>query len=329
MRILHLTHHWGCHRVIKSVVKSFGFELQTQNMQGTNFNIGHQRANELWEENRDYYNQFDVIVVSDTAPLSRIFLQNEYRGKLIIWIDNRFDYCDSMTNDCLFPDREYYDLFRSATQKKNVKIISSSDFETFYAAARGVSIGDNVIRPWCFDVYTGAEFPIQRRGELPVLKKENLFLIPPYHNNNLFDLLEKCRTLGVPAHHGLYDGPEDLIGFKGLIHIPNGWSDLSPYECWEKGLVYLIPSVDFELILSAQPGFWFQEHRMLRSAIEKSCWFCPENYALSLHFDSWDHLGELAKNNDLLESKRRLIQSIAPTRIYHTLKKWYSAFTEW
>ena len=40
------------------------------------------------------FGKFDVIVTSDTAPLSRIFLQNNWKKPLIIWICNRFDYVD-------------------------------------------------------------------------------------------------------------------------------------------------------------------------------------------------------------------------------------------
>ena len=66
------------------------------------YNIGHQRAETVWNRHKDYFDKFDVIVTSDTAPLSRIFLQNGWRKPLIIWVCNRFDYCDYASLDLVF-----------------------------------------------------------------------------------------------------------------------------------------------------------------------------------------------------------------------------------
>jgi len=56
---------------------------------------------------KDYFDTFDVIVTSGTAPLHESFLQNGWTKPLIIWICNRFDYCDYASLDCNFPDQEY------------------------------------------------------------------------------------------------------------------------------------------------------------------------------------------------------------------------------
>jgi hypothetical protein len=43
------------------------------------YNVSHRRAQRVWALHHEFFKQFDVIVTSDTAPLSRIFLQNGWR----------------------------------------------------------------------------------------------------------------------------------------------------------------------------------------------------------------------------------------------------------
>ena len=33
------------------------------------YNVGHERAQNIWNKHKDYFNQFDAIITSDTAPL--------------------------------------------------------------------------------------------------------------------------------------------------------------------------------------------------------------------------------------------------------------------
>src|SRR5208282_2621726 len=123
MKILHLTYHGGCKRTLDFVAKSLEHEITTK-FADWNYNIGPNRAAEIWNKHKDYFNLFDLVITSDTAPLSRIFLQNDFKKKLIIWICNRFDYHDGASNDCSFPDYEYYNIINAAPRKNNVKIFS-------------------------------------------------------------------------------------------------------------------------------------------------------------------------------------------------------------
>ena len=107
-----------------------------------------------YKKYKDFYYSFDLIITSDTAPLSRILLQNNYSKKIIIWVCNRFDYRDEATNTCSFPDEEYYNIFRRSTNINNVKIASYTEFEYLYAAKyRKINIGDLTIKPCCFRKY--------------------------------------------------------------------------------------------------------------------------------------------------------------------------------
>ena len=103
-KALHLTFHKGCESELATISEALSIELQTwfipdlpvHFLDGVAhgnalYNIGHERAERIWNLHKEYFEQFDVIITSDTAPLARIFLQNGFKKPLIIWICNRFD----------------------------------------------------------------------------------------------------------------------------------------------------------------------------------------------------------------------------------------------
>lgn len=131
IKVLHLTFHRGCECEINAIGKELNWDLTTWFIPSLEpfffdgyakgnalYNIGHKRAEKIWNLHKDYFELFDVILTSDTAPLSRIFLQNGWKKPLIIWICNRIDYSDNASLDCEFPDDEYYNLLKKATLQK-------------------------------------------------------------------------------------------------------------------------------------------------------------------------------------------------------------------
>lgn len=306
------------------VAKSLGHKITTQ-FADWNYNIGRERAEEVWNKHKDYYNQFDVIITSDTGPLARIFLQNNYSGKFIMWVCNRFDYADNASNDCGFPDLAYYNLIRNARSKNNVKIFSYTKFEYEYAQKyKNVLLGTDVIKPCAFieeeNILTA--FP-------PNLDKSNTFFIPSYHNDTIFmNLKEKCDQLNIKSYSGRYNGPLDLEGLRGIIHIPYAWSNLALFENWSIGNIYLIPSKDFLLRLSKQNNFWWQDSYAI-NLIESSEWYLPEHQHLFMYFDSWEHLKSLSDNNELLKEKREQAILFSKAHSVKTLQQWSIALTRW
>ena len=83
-----------------------------------------------------YYNTFDYILTTDTTPISRIFLQNlnALKGKLIIYVSNRFDV--GMKGDTDWVNQFIYAIKR----KDKVTIVPFCEFEKVYAAAKGVHL---------------------------------------------------------------------------------------------------------------------------------------------------------------------------------------------
>jgi len=295
MRILHISFHTGCHNDITYIVselnKNRENKIKLSFMEfndGTKgkYNVGHDRAENYYNKHKEYFNNFDLIITSDTAPISRVFLQNNWDKKLIIWINNRFDYCDEATNDCNFPDKHYYELFREATTKDNIKIIGYTEFENFYCKnIRNINIGDKVIKP------IGCNSNIYYNSITNIIdNKSKTFFVGSYHNDNIMiNLSKKLKELNIIHFNGRFNGPKDLIGFKGVIHIPYAWSNYSLFEGIQNKIVYFIPSREFFMKLKKDRDFfWSPPYR--DDNLELSEWYNDINKECFVYFNDWDDL---------------------------------------
>jgi len=321
LKFLHLSHHIGCAADLSYVFRKLGHEIDYM-LDIHEYNIGPGEAARLWEKHRAVFEQYDGIVTSDTAPLSRIFLQNNWSKPLIIWICTRLDYADQASQAHLppserFPDPEYYVLFDAACRKPNVRVVSYTEFEHLYARDRGMSIGDLVIKP------TGCGVQGRRKSLIPEsVDRAETFFIPPYHNDTkLLDLQGMCQGLGIKAYRGRYAGPDDLKGFKGIIHIPYAWSNLALFENWHRGLMYLIPSLSMlKKLAAANEYFWsppYMEGRLVTSE-----WYCPENRKMFCYADSWEDMARIAKGWREFSRSAVEVKADANDHAIKQLSKW-------
>lgn len=333
LKVLHLSFHRGCISDFTYVAKQLDLDLTSifihdlptfwwdETIAGGSalYSVGHDRAQRIWEKHKDFFNQFDLILTSDTAPLSRIFLQNNWKKPLIIWVCNRFDYCDEASKDCHFPDPEYYQLFRDAVHRENVRIIAYTPFEHYYARLKGVNTGTQTIKP-CAKPKNSLE-----KSSIPGnVNKSESFFIPPYHNDTIFlNLAEVCTNLGIPVYNGRYAGPGDLKDFKGIIHIPYAWSNLALFENLQNGVPYFIPSRRFMLELSTQNNFFF--NMLSPETIDYSEWYLPENSDAFIYFDSWADLAVKIQNTNFAEVKERS-QRFAEKNHETMLSQWRDLF---
>jgi hypothetical protein len=272
LKVLHLSFHKGCIQEIAAIANKLEFDVESWFIpdlpakffdgvsQGNAlYNITHDRAERIWNKHKKLFDSFDAIFVSDTAPLSRIFLQNDWKKPLIVWVCNRFDYCDRASLDGDFPDTEYYDLFRKAGSQKNVFIIPYTAFERYYAKSKGVEINNFAIAPCCPQLGKSQNSPIPAS-----VNKEESFLLPPYHNETKFiDFSSLCESLGIKTYCGRYNGPADIKDFKGIIHLPYNWSNLSFFENIRFGVPYFIPSQRFLKELLSKGSYFHAEIRFL------------------------------------------------------------------
>lgn len=336
LHVLHLTFHQGCAREIEAVAEVLGFKVETwfipalpplflDGLSRGNvlYNIGHERADRIWKLHQSTFEQFDVVMTSDTAPLSRIFLQNGFTKPLIIWICNRFDYSDQESLDCHFPDPEFYQLFDGAHRKENVKVVAYNLFEHEYAHKKGVDTGDRIITPCApHTKFLAADSSIPH-----MINKEETFFLPPYSNEVLF--LNKCLDLKIPVYRGRYNGAADLSGFKGIIHFPYAWSNLAFFENISEGTPYLIPSISFLKTLLKEHQYWFvnREYLIEKERFDLSEWYQPGREEIIIYFDSWEDLQYKIDtvNFPLLRTR---IKKYAEAYRSNMLEKWSQLFNE-
>ncbi len=339
-KVLHLTFHHGCAVEFEGVARALSLDLttwyipnfspdfldNTTTTQNALYNIGRERAERIWEKHKAYFSQFDVILTSDTAPLSRIFLQNNYNKPLIIWICNRFDYFDKESLDCDFPDAEYYQLFDEACRSNSVTVIAYNAFEHYYARSKGLNTGDLTITPCaCYTSEENRDFFSLVPSN--VEKKERFFL-PPYHNEFFYiDLSEKCASLNIPSYRGRYNGAADLAEFKGIIHLPYAWSNLALFENIALGIPYFIPSKKFFIELAQGENYFHPELPLLieNDLFDLSEWYAPERQALFTYFDSWEELQYKIGTINYLKLNTD-IKSYAQEHRIRTLNQWREVF---
>lgn len=324
MKVLHISFHKGCQNDIEYIAKKLNFELTSMvyecdlSIGNDKYNITHEKAEYQWNKYKDYYNSFDVIITSDTAPLSRIFLQNNFEKKLIIWICNRFDYANQPTT---FPDQEYFDLMNGAHLRPNVSVIGYTPFENYYAnCVRNVFVGDAVIKPIgkiadTYNNYTSTQ----------VENKSNTYIVGPYHNDNIMmNLREKVESLGIRVYNGRYCGPKDLSEFAGMIHIPYAWSNLALFETIQVEVPYFIPSLAFIKELAAQSTnernfFWTPP--LILDKLHLSEWYCDELKDVFIYFDSWDDLKSKIASFDR-ENHRKKLREFGDQHEANMLELW-------
>lgn len=315
MKVLHVSYHNGCIGDINYVASKIGFKVEALKADW-DYLISHERAKEIWDKYSDYFKNFDIIITSDTAPLSRIFLQNNYEGKLIVWICNRFDY----PNRDGFPDREYFELWNNNLNNNKVKFISYTPFEYIYARQRGIPLKDFVIKPIAGNIERSLSTIIPN-----TTAKDKCFFIPPYHNDSIYmNLHNKCSSLGINTYAGRYNGIQDLVGFRGIIHIPYAWSNLALFEAIKLGIPHIIPSKEFLIKLSTSGNFFWSPPFQIGN-IGYSEWYCEELKELFVFFNSWEDLKIISENynfNSITEKRFKFIKDHEDRELI----KWRSVF---
>jgi hypothetical protein len=307
MKVLHLSFHNGCRNDIEYVCNELKLDLTFREFDdgmsvgNDKYNVTHEKAENAWKKYKNFYDEFDCIITSDTAPISRVFLQNNLKKKLIIWICNRFDYAHQPDAEKIgFPDQEYYDLINDAKNRENVHIIGYTPFENYYAnQIRNLDIGTDVVKPIGKSVYGSY-------NSSNVENKSHTFIVGPYHNDNIMmNVREKVESLDIKVFNGRYYGPQDLAEFAGVIHVPYAWSNLALFEAIQLGIIYFIPSLKFfKEIKKDKNFFWSPPYK--EDVIKLSEWYCEDHKDILIFFDSWEDLKYKVKTLDFVEQRKKM-----------------------
>lgn len=333
LKVLHLTFHTGCAREVEQIATYVNLDLTTWNVlelpdqffdgtsSGNNlYNIDHARAQRIWERHKDFFQSFDAIITSDTAVLSRIFLQNNAKIPLIIWISNRFDFVCEPDLDCAFPDPEYYELFRTAKHRPNTYVVANTAYEKFHAALKNVDIGDRLIKP------SG----IMELYSLPERDKKDLFYLPHYFNEEQGFFVEQVlKHRNVQAVCLRHKGFSDLRSYKAIIHLPYAWSTIALFENIGLGMPIFIPSIPFLMDMDASGRYWHQNSTEFKHNLnhKMSEWYSDENKECFIYFDSWDDLVHKLHTVDL-EAQRKKVLTFARKHQATMIFRWTQIFDE-
>jgi hypothetical protein len=326
-----MTFHNGCKNDFEDVAKELGLELTTWYVQDLPkgfwegfyagneiYNVSHRRAERVWKLHNDFFNLFDVIITSDTAPLSRIFLQNGWQKPLIIWICNRFDYTHGNGGEDRFPEPEYYELFRKAATMNNVRIVSYTPFEYEYARRKGINIGTRTIKPigkkeQPFDV---------SQSSIPstIKKEETLFVFPRLEHHQIQRVIQECAQRDIKAWSGVYNGPEDLKGFKGVLFFPYAFSNLALYENLLRGVIHFVPTQRFLTQLN-----------FVRAGMHGNLNWCEWYFNMYkdcfVFFDSWQDLQQKVQKINYQELHKKIKEFGQRHRIT-MIEEWRTLFTD-
>ena len=338
-KVLHLTFHKGCCEEVKMVAQELGLDLTSwhifgaplEEFEGRNsghdvYNMFADRAQRIWEKHKDYFNQFDVIWLSDTAPLCRIFLQNNWKKPLIVWICNRFDYSHQPS---AFPDESYNELFKKALTQENVWVISYTPYEWFYALKKGIDIGIHVIKP--IGVVNLEPNWHKSHWNVPEsVDKPNTVLIDPHVNHAQKEhLTTACKRMGIPAYCGTYNGPGDMQEFKGVMFWTYQWSNMCLFENIQLGKVHFVPSKKFvkELCASDAPTHHVMQFMDQDNTYQFNEWYAPEHKDIIVYYDSWEDLKDKVANTDYAAMRKKII-AFADDHKRKMLKRWRRVFSQ-
>jgi len=337
-KILHLSFHSGCINDLNEVARALDLDIEPffilesdatrdafDGMPSGNqiYNITAERAARIWSLHKGYFNSFDAIITSDTALLSRIFLQYDWHKPLIIWVCDRFDYADMPTAPKNFPDKSYYQLMRSALGKSNVKVIPNTPYEYLWARGKDVWMADYVIKPM-------GSIPRNKESLISAVpatvnKADTVFVFPRLSQQQSAFVIDQCNRVGVKTYTGSYNGSDDLTDFKGVLYFPYQWSTLTFFDHIQRGIVHFVPTLRFvtELLRARSPVRFVS---LEPSAPEWIEWYNSTNNPYIVYFDSWEDL----KNKvavDYTELRKRII-AFARDHRQTTLQRWQKVFND-
>jgi len=331
VKVLHITFHEGCEKDFEEVARELDLDLTSWFVQqlpqgfwegfhagNEIYNVGPRRAQRVWDRHKDFFNQFDLIVTSDTAPLSRIFLQNEWKKPLIIWVCNRFDYAHGRGGEDRFPDREYYNLIRQATQQKNVRIIAYTPFEHEYMRRKGIEMGTRTIKPLGRKEEVIPDFKSAVPAE--VNAGESLFIFPRLDGGQINRVKRDCAAVGIQTWSGVYNGPEDLKQFKGVLFFPYAFSNLALFENFQRGVVHFVPTRRFLTQLGFIRGG-------MHGNLQWSEWYFNEYANYLVFFDSWADLKHKMQSVDY-DAMKPKIRSFGQQHRSVMIEDWKKLFGE-
>jgi len=361
IQVLHLTYHWGTAQEIFSVAellneaeffcyhinvtweKPHWYDVNTSTIPwAKNWYVWTPYRIRLVRQHfQSYFEKFDLFITSDTAPVSRLFLQPpRIQRPLLVWICNRFDWGN-------IEDTGYRDLVNSSLHLPDVRFIPNSDVEWWYARKyRDVHIPQYAIQPNGVRTKEHVHFPLPHDYPKDQDLSEMLWVAPYYNENKKHcHVRDVLTSLGVKFYYPSkkrYGGPLAVRPFRAALHIPYSPSTIAFWENLYSDVPYFIPSRSFmdklyhdrklcrKIVYQITYTNRAYEHvhdSLTPELMNMSEWWSEQNSRLFIHFDSWDDLR--VKFNSLdLDAKREEIKEFSNKKIDKELHMWANSFNE-
>lgn len=231
--VLHITFHAGCAADLTNVAEILSWNLDTlmllKEPQTCNewYSMNDEVVALFWSRYEERILQADVVIISDTAPLARLFVNRPIK-KLIVWVCNRIQYGCTVSS--------YKAEVEELAKQPWVSYLAYTPFEITYADRLQYDI------PW-----KGTVRPLGKYTNT-VVPRNNKVFIGSYHNDSIaLDLRSLVKDYVEQAGKKLsslarYDGVENLKSYDAVIHIPYAASNLALFEALANQIPYLIPS---------------------------------------------------------------------------------------
>ena len=289
VNVLHITNHVGTNKNMSNVFKNIGdkYNLTTRGYKYPLY-INNQMANVIWTENKNQWNNFNVIVVSDVVSIARPLLQNidDHHINIIIYITNRFDW-----GDFNHVDKEYCQLYSKLSTHPRVFFCSDNRYDQYYASIHGIKFFyDDCIR-------LVPEISVDILNENITLNNK-LFVFNRGTSISIYKQILDQMSFQYDIYgenYERYKDPQHISQYLAYLHLPYQVNIQSLYENLASGVIYIIPSKQFitNLINTCQWYYWEERYRspdLLSKSIELAEWYQDELKDLFIYFDSWPDL---------------------------------------
>jgi len=264
------------------------------------YNVSKDWAQQYYDSNRDEINSFDIVVTSDTAPLSRIFLQNvsDLEPRLVVWICNRFDYM-------IWGDVEFYSLVQTALKRKDSKVlfIPYTEYEkgdsrvrlsinidkTSTITPHGLQLSTKVIEDKAAEIYG-----LNSNSEEKNLN-QTIFVTRYANDQSYVNTPAILKRRDVPHISGSYTHPKQLASYAAVVTFPDAMSKFLTFETIQYGIPVVLPSISWLRKLAAGNYFLNGDNQGGKPIAEY--WFQNEWYRFPecrIYVDNEDDLAQVA-----------------------------------
>lgn len=313
-KILHISSHAGAVKEWLAMAVRIGVNI-THMFPEWGYNVDQKLADEIWEKHKDYFNSFDIILVSDTSAHTRILIRGGFKKPVITWVLIMIDYSDEASNNTEFPNDGYLDEVNGAPD--NFKYIFWDECQLDYALNKGCRVGADITPSIGIGVDT-------LDTNVDQMRYGGRFYIPDYSNETEYmNLKGVCDTLQIPVVNDRFYSSIELQYSNGIICIPYTVRTLSLMENIRLGIPYFIPSREFLFKLVTTEKCWFQGGL---PALKYSSWHNMDVPGKGInYFNSWNELKEMT--SALVTQKEKDV-SIKWAIAYanNIVKKWKQLF---